>query len=77
MLDGTDNLLDMSLRLNESRPTFQTIREVPGVERRTRSRRVHRLNDGPRYYMIVRRKPQRVYVFRILYAVNLSFHLLT
>ena len=35
------------------------------------------MNDGPIFYMIVRRKPQRVYVFRILYAVNLYFHFLT
>ena len=54
MLDGIDNIIDMPLRLNESTPTFQTIRELPGIERRTRSRLVHQLNDGPRFYIIVR-----------------------
>ena len=72
-----NNLIDVSPLLNESSPNFQLIREIIGIERRARSRREHRLNDGPRYYMIVRRKPQRVYVFRILYAVNLSFQFLT
>ena len=59
MLDRTDNLIDMSLRLNKSTPIFQTIWDIPGIEQRTRSRREHRLNDGQRYYMIVRRKPQK------------------
>ena len=77
MLDGIDNLIIMSLRLNESTAIFQTIRGNPGIERRTRSQREHRLNDGPRYYLIIRRTPQKVNVFRILYAVNLNFHLLT
>ena len=41
MLDGIDNIIDMPLRLNESTPTFQTIRELPGIERKTRSRLAH------------------------------------
>ena len=73
MLDGIDNLIDMSLRLVEYTPILLTKQETPGIERRTKSRREHQLNDGPRYYMIVRRKPQRVYVFRILHAVKLKF----
>ena len=31
MLDRIDNLTDMSLRLNEYTPIFQTIREIPGI----------------------------------------------
>ena len=41
------------------------------------SMREHGLNDGPRDYMILRPIPQKVYVFRFLYAVNLNFQLLT
>ena len=36
MLDGIDNLIEMSLRLNETTPIFQTIREIPGIARRRR-----------------------------------------
>ena len=60
MLDGIENIIVMSLRLNESTPIFQTIREIPVIKRRQRSRREHRLIDGPRYYMIFRRKPQNI-----------------
>ena len=77
MLDGKDNLIEISLRLNKSIPTLQTIREVPGNARRPRSRREQRSGNGPNYYMIVRQKPEQVYVSRILYAANLDFHLLT
>ena len=68
-----DNLIEMYLRLNKSTPIFQTIQEIPRVARRPRSWREQRQNDGPIYYMIVRRKPQKVFVFRILYEVNLIF----
>ena len=77
MIDRVDNLIDMSLCLNESTPVGQTKQEIPGIERRPRSRREHRLNDEPRYYLMLRRKPQRVYVLRILYAESLDFHYLT
>ena len=33
-----NNLIEMSLRLNRSEPSFQTIRELPGVGRRPRTR---------------------------------------
>ena len=66
MLDGKDNLTEMSLRLNELVPDFQTLQEKPGEQRS---------NDGLIYYMIVRRKPEQVFVFRILYAVNLDLKL--
>ena len=47
MLDGIDNLTEMSLRLNESVPDFQTLQEIPGEQRS---------NDGLIYYMIVQQK---------------------
>ena len=65
MLHEIDNLIEMSLRLNKLTPTFQTIREIPGNARRPISRREP----------IVRQNPEQVFVFRILYAVNLNFHL--
>ena len=32
------NLVEMSLRLNRSEPIFRTIRELPGIRRRPRTR---------------------------------------
>ena len=60
MLDGIDNLKEMSLRLNKFTPIFQAIREIPGFARRPRSRREQRSGNGPTYYKIVRRKPEQV-----------------
>ena len=77
MLHGIENLKEMSLRLNKYTPIFQIIREIPGIARRPRSRHEQRLEDGPIFYKIKRRKPQQVFVFKILNAVNLNFHLLT
>ena len=68
----------MSLRLNRSPPIFQTIREIPGIARRHRTR--HDLRFGRNLLislMIVQRKPEQSYKFRILSAVNLNFLLLT
>ena len=68
----------MSLRLNRSPPIFLTIRETPGIARRPRTR--HDLLLGrklPIDFMIVRRKPEQTYVFRIFSAVNLNLNLLT
>ena len=76
-LSETDNLIEMSLRLNESSPIFQTIREILGIARRPKSRRKQRLNDGPIYCLIKRQKPQKVFVFIILYSVKLNFQILT
>ena len=50
----------MSLRLNESTQTFQTIRQVSGIARISRSRREQRSGNGPIYNRIVRRKPEQV-----------------
>ena len=65
MIDGIDNLIDMSLRLNKSTPILQTIQQTP----------VQKLTDRQSYYILTRSKPQSVYVFRNLYAVD--FHSLT
>ena len=69
------NLIDMSLRFNRSDPIFRTIRELPGIGRRRNDIRLGRnlIID----FMIVRQKQDQTFVFRILSAVNLNFHLLT
>ena len=74
-LKETDILIEMSLRLRkESTPIFQTKRETPGI---ARSRREQRSENGPLNYMIVRRKPEHVFVLRIIYVENVNFHSLT
>ena len=67
----------MSIRLNKPTPIFQTIQEIPDIARRPRSGRDQRSGKGPLYYMIWRRKLEQVFVFRVLYAVILHFHLQT
>ena len=52
MLDGIDNLIEVSLRLNKSTPIFQKIQEIPGIARTPRSWREQRSGNGPIYYMI-------------------------
>ena len=47
----------MSLRLNRSEPVFRTERELPGIERRPRTRDEVRLERNlPINFMIVRQK---------------------
>ena len=71
------NLVDMSLRLNRSDPIFRTIRELPGIGRRRRTRNDIRLGRNlPIDFMIVQQKRDQTFVFRILPAVNLNLHLL-
>ena len=77
LLDGIDNLIEMFLRLNKSTPIYQTTQEKPGIARKPRLGQEQRLGNGPIYYMIVRRKPEQVFVFRTLYAVNANFPLIT
>ena len=68
----------MSLRLNRSEPLFRTIRELTGIERRPRTRDDVRLQRNlPLSFMIVRQKPTQTFIFRILLALNLGFHLQT
>ena len=73
-----NNLIEMSLRLNTSEPMFQTIIELPGIGRRSRTRDDKRQSRNlPNSFMIVRQKPTQTFKFRILLAMNLDFHLQT
>ena len=72
------NLVDMSLRRNRSDPIFRTIRELPGIGRRRRTRNDIRLGRNvPIDFMIIQQKRDQTFIFRIQPAVNLDFHLLT
>ena len=71
-------LFEMSLRLNRSEPLFRTIRELPGIGRRPRTRDDLRLRRNlPLSFMVVRQKSTQTFKFRILLAMNLDFHLQT
>ena len=73
-----NSLIEMSLRLNRSEPIFQTILELPGIGRIHRTRDDIRLSRYlPFSFMVVRQKPTQTFVFRILLAMNLDFHLQT
>ena len=73
-----NNLIETSLRLNRSEPIFRTIIELPGIGRRPRTRDDIRQNRNlPNSFMIVRQKPTQTFIFRILLAMNLDFHLQT
>ena len=70
-----NNLIEMSLRLNRSEPLFLTIRELPDIGRRSRTRDDIRLQRNlPLSFMIVRKKPTETFIFRNLLALNLDFH---
>ena len=72
------NLIEMSLRLNRSEPIFRTILELPGIGRRPRTRDDIRLRRNlPFSFMVVRQKPTQTFIFRILLAMNLDFHMRT
>ena len=78
MLHEIDNLLEMSLRLNRSPPIFERIREKPGIARRPRTRHDLRLvRNLPIDFMIVQRKPEQTYAFRIISAVSLNLYSMT
>ena len=73
-----NNLIEMSLRLNRSEPIFRTIIELPGIGRRPRTRDdIRQSRNLPFSFMIIRQKPTQTFVFRILLAMNLDFHLQT
>ena len=73
-----NNLIEMSLRLNRSEPIFRTILELPGIIRRRRTRDDIQLSRNlPYSFMVVRQKPTQTFIFRILLAMNLDFHLQT
>ena len=68
----------MSLRLNRSEPIFRTIIELSGIGRRPRTRDDLRQSKNlPNSLMIVRQKPTQTFIFGILLAMNLDFHLQT
>ena len=73
-----NNLIEMSLRLNRSEPIFRMILGLPGIERRSRTREgIRQSRNLPFSFMVVRQKPTQNFVFRILLAMNLDFHLQT
>ena len=64
-----NNLIEMSLRLKI---------ELPGIVRRPRTRDdIRQSRNLPYSFMIVRQKPTQTFIFRILLAMNLDFHLQT
>ena len=68
----------MSLRLNRSEPLFRTIRELPGIGKRPRTRGDIRLRRNLQLkFMVVRQKPTQTFIFNILLAINLDFYLQT
>ena len=68
----------MSLPLNRSEPIIRKTLEIPGIGRRPRTRDDIRLRrDLPFSFMVVRQKPTQTFIFRILLATNLDFHLQT
>ena len=72
------NLIEISLRINRSEPIFRTILELPGIGRRPRTRDDIRLSRNLSFsFMVVRQKPTQTFIFRILLAMNLDFHLQT
>ena len=72
------SLIEMSLRLNRSEPIFRTIIELTEIGRRLRTRDdIRQSRNLPFSFMIVRQKPTQTFVFRILLAMNLDFHLQT
>ena len=73
-----NNLTEMSLRLHRSESIFRTIIELSGIERRPRKRdNIGQSRNLPNSFMIVRQKPTQTFIFRILLAMNLDFHLQT
>ena len=73
-----NNLIEMSLRLNRSEPIFCTTRELLGIGKRSRTRDDIRLRRNlPFSFLVVRQKPTQTFIFRILLAMNLDFHLQT
>ena len=73
-----NNLIEWSLRLNRSEPLFRAITELPRIVRRPRTRDdIRQSRNLPYSCMIVRQKPTQTFIFRILLAMNLDFHLQT
>ena len=71
-----NNLIKVSLRLKKSEPLFRTIRELPGIGRSPRTRDDIRLRRNLQLsFKVVRQKPTQTFIFRILLAMSLDFHL--
>ena len=71
-----NNLIEMSVRLNRSEPLFRTIRELPVIGKRPRTRDNIRLQSNlPLSFMIVRQKSSQTLIFRTFLALDLDFHL--
>ena len=73
-----NNLIETSLRLNRSEPSFRTIGELPDIRRRPRTRddiRLQRIVSIS--FMVVRQKPTQILYLEFLLAMNLDFHLQT
>ena len=68
-----NNLIEMSLRLNRSEPLFRTIRELPGIGKRPRTKDNIRLQRNLHIsFMVVRQKPTQTFILRVLLAKNLD-----
>ena len=71
-------MIELKCLLNRSEPLFRTKRELPGMGKRPRTRDDIRLQRNlPISFMVVRQKPTQTFIFRILLAMNLDFHLQT
>ena len=59
-----NNLIEVSLPLNRSKPSFRTIRELPGIGRRPGTRNDIRLQRNLTIsFMVVRQKPTQTFIF--------------
>ena len=73
-----NNLIEINLRLNRSEQLFRTKRELPGIGKRPRTRDdIRLLRNLTISFMVVRQKPTQTFLFRVLLAMNLDFHLQT
>ena len=69
------NLVDITLRLNRLDPIFRTIQELPDIGRKRRTRNDIRLGMNlPINFMVVRQKPDQIFLFRILSTVLFTDH---
>ena len=68
------NLVKTSVQLNRSDPIFRTTRELPGFERRPRTRDDVRLGRNlPIDFMIVRQKPDQFFIFKKFSSSKFKF----
>ena len=61
-----NSLIEMSLRLNRSEPLFRTIRELPGIGKRPRTRYDIRLQRNlPISFKVVGQKSTQTFIIRV------------